>query len=300
MNNFLDSLTISESKKGRSSRSSFFTFLRLTGIFPCLTLICLIAGIGLPLSGFTQNHSGNVCGAENRVFIAGEKVEYKIYYTLAGVYIHSGDVSFSARLEQFNGKTVYHLIAEGKTLPKFDNFYKVRDKYESFIDTSTLRPYKFTRTVLEGKTHMYESINFDQSAGTAITDSGVYKVSECIHDVLSAMYYTRNLNFDQMHTGDKIQFTMFLGNKAFPSYIRYLGKEIIKTRYGQFHAIKFKPLLIKGTMFEDGEKMTVWVSDDANHLPLRVESPILVGKVKADMMDAQGLRMEMKSLINRR
>jgi len=80
--------------------------------------------------------------------------------------------------------------------------------------------------------------------------------------------------------------------------IRYLGKEKIKTRYGKFNAIKFKPLLIKGTIFEGGEKMNAWVSDDPNHLLLRVESPIAVGSVKVDMMGYRNLRYPLTSLIS--
>ncbi len=82
----------------------------------------------------------------------------------------------------------------------------------------------------------------------------------------------------------------FLDDEVYNLYIRYIGKEIIKTRYGKFRAIKFKPMLIKGTIFEGGEKMTVWVSDDRNHIPLRIESPITVGSVKVDMMGYKNLR----------
>ena len=78
--------------------------------------------------------------------------------------------------------------------------------------------------------------------------------------------------------------------KCINLYMRYLGKETIKTKYGKFKAIKFKPLLIKGTIFEGGEKMTVWVTDDANHIPVRIESPISVGRIKVDMMGYQNLK----------
>jgi len=97
---------------------------------------------------------------------------------------------------------------------------------------------------------------------------------------------------------DKIPYTMFLDSQIYNLYIRYLGKETIKTRYGKFRAIKFKPLLIYGTIFKGGEKMTVWISDDANHLPLRIESPISVGKISADMMGYHNLRYPLKSLIS--
>jgi hypothetical protein len=110
----------------------------------------------------------------------------------------------------------------------------------------------------------------------------------------------RNIDFDKMKPGDKIPFSMFLDNQVYNLYIRFIGKEIIKTKYGKFHAIKFKPLLIKGTIFEGGEKMTVWVTDDANHIPVRVESPISVGSVKVDMMGFKNLRSPLSSLIDKR
>jgi hypothetical protein len=91
---------------------------------------------------------------------------------------------------------------------------------------------------------------------------------------------------------------MYLDDEIYNLYLRYMGKETIRTRYGKFRAIKFKPLLIKGTMFEGGEKMNVWVSDDPNHLVLRVESPISVGSVKVDMMGYKNLRYPLTSLIS--
>ena len=93
---------------------------------------------------------------------------------------------------------------------------------------------------------------------------------------------------------------MFLDNELYNMYIRYLGKETIKTKYGKFKAIKFKPLLLKGSIFEGGEKMTVWVSDDANHLPLRIESPISVGSVKIDMMEYSNLRYPLTSMVKKK
>ena len=92
---------------------------------------------------------------------------------------------------------------------------------------------------------------------------------------------------------------MFLDNEVYSLYIKYIGNEKIKTKFGKFNAIKFKPLLIKGTIFEGGEGMTVWVSDDANHIPLRIESPIVVGSVKVDMMGYDNLRYPLTSLIKR-
>ena len=116
--------------------------------------------------------------------------------------------------------------------------------------------------------------------------------------MVSGVYYARNIDFNKYKVDDKIPFDMFLDDEIFHMYIRYMGKEKIKTRYGRFNAIKFKPLLLKGTIFEGGEKMTAWVSDDPNHLLLRVESPIAVGSVKVDMHTYKNLRYPLTSLIS--
>ena len=236
------------------------------------------------------------CGISNSTFLAGEQLTMTVFYNVAGVYVNAGTANFTNTLEKLGGKTLFHIVGDGKTNPSYDWIYKVRDRYETFIDTTSLQPLKFIRNVNEGGYKKYENITFNRSANTAVTNKGVYKVPSCVQDVLSSIYYARNINFDKYKSGDRIPFTMFLDNDIYNMYIRYLGKEDVKTKYGKFRAIKFKPLLIKGTIFEGGEKMTVWVSDDKNHIPLRIESPITVGTVKVDMMGYKNLRYPLTSL----
>ena len=72
-----------------------------------------------------------------------------------------------------------------------------------------------------------------------------------------------------------------LDGKVYPSYVRYLGKEVIKTDLlGYVKCIKFRPRLISGSLFKEGEGMTVWVTDDENKMPVYVETQIVVGMVK--------------------
>jgi hypothetical protein len=242
--------------------------------------------------------TADFCGIKNTAFKDGETVVMKVYYKLIG-YTAAGEATFSTRLERYNGKPAYHFVGEGKSYSFFDNFFKVRDRYESYVDTSTLLPMKFIRNVNEGGHKIYNNVTFNQSSNTAVNNNGkVFKITDCMQDVVSAMYYARNIDFNKYKPGDKIPFDMFLDDEIYHLYIRYLGKEKIKTKYGKFNAIKFKPLLVKGTMFEGGEKMTAWVSDDPNHLLLRVESPISVGSVIVDMNSYRGLRYPLTSLIS--
>jgi hypothetical protein len=221
-----------------------------------------------------------------------------VYYTLAKMYVGAGEATFTTGLEQINGRIVYHVVGDGKTYTLYDKFFRVRDKYESYIDTATMQPLKFIRNVDEGGYKIYENITFNKTVNTAITTKGVYKVPGCVQDVISSIYYARNIEFNNMKPGEKIPFTLFLDNQLYDIYIRYLGKEVVSTKYGKFKAIKFRPLLIKGTIFEGGEKMTVWVTDDQNHLPIRVESPITVGSVIVDMIDFKNRRHPLTSLLD--
>jgi len=238
------------------------------------------------------------CGIRNTAFQAGENITYYIFYSVAGIYVNAGTANFSTTLEKLDNKPVYHVVGTGQSNSGYDWIFKVRDRYETYFDTSNLQPLKFVRRVDEGGYKKNEDVSFNQQTNTAITDAGVFKVPNCIQDVLSAVYYARNINFDKYNVGDKIPFNMFLDNEVDNLYIRYLGKEVIRTRYGKFNAIKFSPLLVKGTIFQGGEKMFVWVSDDANHMPLRIESPIVVGSIKVDMMSYRNNRYPLTSLID--
>jgi hypothetical protein len=243
------------------------------------------------------NPGGDFCnGIRNTAFKAGESLTYKVYYNLAGMSAAAGEATFNTSFEKFQGKDCYHVVAEGKSYHDF--LFKVRDKYESYFDTATLQPYKFLRDVNENGYKTYENVTFVKSAHTAITNSGVYPVEDCIQDVLSATFYARNIDFNTHKPGDKIYFAMFLDRQVYHLYVRYLGKETIRTRYAKFRTIKFKPLLVKGTMFEGGEKMTVWVTDDPNHIAVRVESPIVVGKVQVDMTMYRNPRYPLSSLVD--
>lgn len=237
------------------------------------------------------------CGIRNNTFNAGESLSLIVFYNALGLYINAGTANLTVYNERLFNKPVYHIVGTGATNSKYDWIFKVRDRYETYIDTGTLQPYKFIRNVDEGGFKKYENITFNHAANTAITTQGVYKIPACIQDVVGAMYYARNIDFNKYKPGDKIPFFLFLDNEVYNMYIRYEGKETVKTRYGKFRAIKFKPLLVKGTIFEGGERMTVYVSDDGNKIPLRIETPLLVGSVKVDMMSYDNLRYPLTSLI---
>lgn len=241
------------------------------------------------------------CTLPNTSFKAGEKVGFIVYYTAAKIInVAAGAGSFTTTLEKLNGNAVYHIEGEGHTLPSYEWAYKAKDTYETYVDTETLLPLKFVRNVNEGGYKKYQNVSFNRTANTAISSEGVFKIPECAHDVVSAVFWARNINFNLLKPGvDKIPIRIFLDNEIHTMYVRYLGKETISTKYGKFKTIKIKPSTIKGTIFKDDDKMTVWVTDDANRVPVRVESPIIVGKVRIDMTSFENLRSPMTALVKK-
>ena len=248
------------------------------------------------ISALRMSAGTDFCGVVNNTFSGGESISFRVFYSVIGLYFEAGTANFSVTNQRLNNKPVYHITGLGYSNARYDWIFKVRDKYESFVDTATLRPYKFIRNVDEGGYKKFEQVTFDQEKNQAVSLKGTYAVPPCVQDVLSAIYYARNIDYNKYKPGDKIPFSMFLDEEVHNLYIRYLGKEEIKTRYGKFRSIKFKPMLIKGTIFEGGEKMTVWVSDDKNKVPLRIESPITVGSVKVDMMGYKNLRHPLSAM----
>lgn len=223
-------------------------------------------------------------------FQPDEKITYTVFYNVVGIYINAGSATFTTSSEKLQNNDVIHVVGEGSTNPNYDWIFKVRDRYESYFNASDMQPVKFIRQVNEGSYKKHEEVSFNHQTHTAITNSGVYKIPENVQDVISIMYFARNLDYSLLQPNDKIPFSMFLDNQVYNMYIRYVGKETVKTRYGKFRAIKLKPLLLKGNIFEGGEKMTIWVSDDSNHIPLRIESPISVGTIKVDLKSHENLK----------
>lgn len=275
-----------------SNNLKTFISFELIGLKKILLFIILL-GVSRHLTA-----GDDFCSIRNTSFQDGESISFVVFYNVVGMYVNAGDATFTTTLERMHNKPVYHVVGLGTSNPSYDWIFKVRDRYESYFDTANLKPLKFIRSVDEGGFKHNENVSFNQVSNTAVTTNGVFKVPVCVQDVLSSIYYARNIDFNKYQPDDKIPFDMFLDNEVHNLYIKYEGKEIIKTKYGKFHAIRFKPLLVKGTMFSGGEKMTVWVSDDPNHIPLRIESPIVVGSVKVDMMQYRNLRYPLSSNIS--
>jgi len=240
------------------------------------------------------------CQIENNTFQAGEEFVFEIYYNWNFVWLSAGEVVFKVEDEGDR----YHLSAHGSTYRNYEWFFKVRDKYDTYVDKETLLPVVSIRDILEGKYTLYDKITFDNEKNIARSLRGKtketaevteYSIESCMHDILSIVYFSRNVNFDNMKEGDHFPIKIFVDKETWPLKVTYKGKDEKKKvkGMGRFKAIQFSPEVISGNVFDKGTEMNVWVSDDDNRLPLLIESPVSVGSIKAVLKSYKGLRHEL-------
>ena len=249
-------------------------------------------------SGFTQ------CNDKNTSFITGEEVHYEVYYNWAFFWLKAGNVSFSVREKQYQKKKYYHFFSVGRSLPEYDWFFMVRDTFQTIVDYNKIASVYFHRQSYEGDYFVESKYTFDYDKKLIYTKTestrkpykeDTLKLQNCTFDVLACIYYARNINYNNYNINDTIPIRMIIDNEVFDLYIRYLGKETITTKFDEtYDCIKFKPLLVEGTIFSGGEKMTVWVTNDENKIPVMVEAKIVVGYIRAFVTNYYNTRYPVK------
>ena len=239
------------------------------------------------------------CRQDNTAFSTGERVVYKLYYNLNFIWIPAGEVTFT--VEDLG--TEYKLVAVGETYASYEWFFKVRDRYESYVDKETLLPRRAVREIHEGNYDLYERIDFDQAGRTGVTYRGHTKTEAmaqpkpftaetCLHDVLSSIYYMRNTDLSEVPANGLIPLSVIMSHEIYPLDVRLLGQaEEKKVKgLGRFDAYELVPQLVAGDVFDEDAEMRVWASAESSHVPLTIESPVSVGSVKAILKEHSRLR----------
>ncbi|NOZ47787.1 MAG: DUF3108 domain-containing protein [Chlorobi bacterium] len=248
------------------------------------------------------------CYTTNTAFQFGENISYEVYYNWGFIWLNAGNVYFRVDKAQNQNNVLYHFNSAGNTYKEYDWFFKVRDRYETYVDSAEFKPLQFFRSTSEGGYAVNNKyfFNYSENHIFTITENSDKPLSydtlnlpKCTFDVLTTIYYARNIDYSQYEINDKIPLSIIIDNELFDLYIKYLGKENYTLRDGitTYRCIKFKPLLVEGTIFSGGENMTVWVTDDKNKIPVMVEAKILIGSIKAIVINMEGLRHEVKAEI---
>lgn len=228
-----------------------------------------------------------------RPYKDGESIKYELYFGP----ITGGYATGQIKKERFEAKEAYHAYMVAKSSGLADILFKITDIYESYFDNNTGLPFKSIRNVQEGSYKQYIEVQFDHSNNQLISSkSGLHKVVPSVHDILSAFYSFRNMSYKGLKEGEVIIFQTFFGDEMFALKIRYRGKDIVKTGLGRISCYRFAPVTEVGRAFATEDEMTIWISDDENHLPIRVKMNLRVGSIKCDLIEYSNLVTELKKL----
>lgn len=264
--------------------------------------IILILTILTSLNGYAQE-----CETFNTAFGANEHLDYKVYYNWKAVWAKAGNVTFDINEVNLNGKPNYHIKAVGKTYPFYNIFYKVHDVYETYVDKKSSLPNKFVRDVNEGGFKLDHTYNFNRDLNKVHTVSKVndekekvksFDFNACTHDMLSVIYQMRTLDYSKMKIGDEVPVEVFLDNEFYNLSMVYKGKAMVDTKFGKIRCLKVIPKVISGRVFKDEEAVIVYVSDDANKIPVLIETPISVGSIKAILDNFSNLKNPTTAISN--
>jgi Protein of unknown function (DUF3108) len=232
---------------------------------------------------------------DNTAFKTGEVLEYRVHYGFMDAGIARLEVHKD--LKPIGSRNCFHVIGTGKSVGAFDWFFKVRDRYESYIDDKALVPWVFLRNIEEGTYKKSQSISFNHIKNTATSAKATIATPENVQDLVSSFYYARTIDYSNAKEGDLYSFDAYLDDEIIPMKLKFVGREKVKTKVGTFNCIKFHPQLLVGRVFKDADDMTIWVSDDANKVVIRAEAEILVGSVKMDLKSYEGLANEFASKV---
>lgn len=224
----------------------------------------------------------------NEAFKEGEILSYRLHYGImdAGVAV----LEVKPDVLDVSGRKVYHVVGNGYSKGTFDWFFKVRDRYESFIDKDALLPWMFVRRVDEGGYKINEDYTFNHYTNKVDVGKGEkVEIPSGTQDMVSAFYAARNLDLSGAKEGDVFTISTIVDKEMWPMKIRYVGKETIETDIGKFKCLKFRPIVQKGRIFKREDDLNVWITDDKNHIPLRAQAKLLIGSVKLDIMSAKNL-----------
>lgn len=261
--------------------------------------LCLL-GFQPPSDFHMKGGEGDLPVVDNQTFQQGEFLKYRIHYGFITAGFATLEVMPDKHLLQ--NRVCWHIVGKGYTHPGYDWIYKIRDQYETFIDQESLLSWRFNRHIQEGSFEHYSETYFNHYTHKAEyinewKQISVYDVPANIQDVISAFYYARTTHeADEMEAGDKISLRNFLDQKTFDLEAEMLERDTVKIGGSVYKALKFNLLIEEAGLITDGSKIQFWISDDKNKVPLRIKSDLMIGSLKADLIEWDNLMYELKPL----
>ncbi|MGH1520475.1 DUF3108 domain-containing protein [Chryseobacterium sp. JK1] len=228
----------------------------------------------------------------------GESITLRIHYG----FLNAGTANLTTKQTVYKGVPHLYVKGTGETTGAVKAFFKVEDLYESFISTSTGLPSFYVRNVREGsyRQHLETVFNHDNNTliltdkKTPANGSKVLKSVKGVQDMLSCFYYLRSKAPDELKAGTIINMNVWIDDEMFPFQLKVVGAEDLKTKFGTINCLKIIPSVKSGRVFKEKEGVTMWVSNDANHVPMLLKAELAVGSLKASIDDYKNVKYPLK------
>ena len=246
------------------------------------------------------------CTAENTAFQSGEHVMYDLYFNWKFVWVKAGLASLTTNATTYHSQPAYRINLLALGSKRADFFFKMRDTLTCVIGEK-LEPRYFRKGAEEGKRYTVDEAWFSYKDGLCLVNQkrtyrdGAFDESEasdsrCIYDMLSILAQARSYDPADYKVGDKIKFPMATGRKVEEQTLIYRGKENVKAENG----VTYRCLIFSLVEYDKGkekEVITFFVTDDLNHLPVRLDLFLNFGSAKAFLNNVTGNRHPLTSIV---
>ncbi len=263
-------------------------------LFPIALLLVIV------LSAFaTKDRMRTI---RNESFTKGEILKYKVHYGV--ITAAEATIDISKQLYVINGRPTYRATVYGRTTNSFDLFIRVRDTWQSYIDTAAIVPHRFYRNIEEGSYRKKETVDFNHYSNIAAVKmkkkkdaekQSTHKITDNVQDIVSGFYYLRTMNYDKMRKGDKFTIKGFFDEENFDMEVTYKGHETVNTKAGKIKAIKLVPKMPENDLFKGENAISVYLSDDLNKVPVMIEASMFVGSLKVDLYEYKNLKHKLET-----
>src|SRR5690606_12849894 len=228
-----------------------------------------------------------------QAFDKGEWFKFRVHYGP----LNAGYATLEVKDSNLNNNNAYHVIGKGWSTGMLNAVFKVRDNYETIFNKKSGLPYRFIRQIDEGGHTRDIQIDFNHDQKKAFVldkkrkTNNTFSIANDVHDMLSAFYFLRNdLNDAALSPGQEFNLNMFYGDESHDFKLKFLGREVINTKFGKIATLKFRPYVLADRAFEEKESLTFGVSDDLNKMPVKISASLKVGSLNASLEEFKGLK----------
>ena len=235
----------------------------------------LTASVRLPAAGQRE-----VLPPSARPFRPGEMLKFSVEYGP----IHAGYAYLEVpETRDWQGHAVYHLLARAESNSFFSKIYKVRNRIDSYWDTTGHFSRRYAEDRHEGPHRFKDEILFDNDRQEARYENGqTFPIPPQVQDALSAFYYTR---LQALPLGGSIVFDYHASKKSAPLMVRILGRDRVETPAGRFNCVAIEPVLNAGGIFKSSGRLVIWITDDERRMPVLMKSKVTIGSINVVLVD---------------